>query len=94
MRQWSVRIGIALVAVSLAAMAAWIASQMVPSAQIAWSDEDGAQGVTVSADLGEASCRKQLTSTFPWVRISCEPKDEPEGDPRVTNELDTAQDAE
>ena len=94
MRRWRSRLGIALVAVALAAVAAWVASQMVPTARIAWSGEDGARGVTVSAELAQATCRKELTATFPWVRISCEPKTEPQGGAGVPNALDTAQDAE
>ncbi|MDZ7706957.1 MAG: hypothetical protein U5J97_03500 [Trueperaceae bacterium] len=93
MPRWSARIGIALAALSLVALLAWVASQMVPTARISWSDEEGARGVTVSADLAEATCRKELTSTFPWVRISCDPKGETDGAP-VPNDLDTAQDGE
>ncbi len=79
------------------AVVAWVASQMVPTARISWNDDDGARGVTVSADLAQATCRKELTSTFPWVRITCEPKaetNEAEGDEGVANDLDTAQDGE
>lgn len=88
------RIGIALATLSLVAALAWVASQMVPTARISWSDEDGARGVTVSADLAEASCRKELTARFPWVRITCEPKAGTDDGTPVPNELDTAQDGE
>ncbi len=94
MQRRSVRLGIALATVALVATLAWIASEMVPTARIAWSDEGGARGVTVSAELGEGTCRKELTSTFPWVRIACEPKTGPQGGARVPNALDTAQDGE
>ena len=94
MRRWRPRIGIALVAVALAAIAAWVASQMVPTARIAWSGEDGARGVTVSAELAQTTCRKELTTTFPWVRISCEPDTGPDDGAGVPNALDTAQDGE
>ena len=93
MRRWRSRLAIALVAVTVAAVAAWVASQMVPTARIAWSD-DGDRGVTVSAELGQATCRKELTATFPWVRISCEPEADPDGGERVPTALDTAQDGE
>lgn len=94
MQSRSVRLGIALVTVALVAVAAWVANQMVPTARVAWSGEDGARGITISADLAEATCRKELTQTFPWVRISCAPKTGPAGGAPVPHALDTAQDGE
>lgn len=98
---------IAVVALVLA-VGAWIAATIVPTTRIAWTGPDGRPGLSVSADLPAATCRKEFSREFPWVRIGCEPDEE--GDEEVAADpaappdpadarpspsgLDTAQDAE
>jgi len=94
---------IAVVALALA-IVAWIAATIVPTTRVAWTGADGRPGLTVSADLPAATCRKEFTGEFPWVRIACEPEDDAPADPAAAPDpadgrpsssgLDTAQDAE
>lgn len=105
-RRRAVLIGIAALVL---AIGAWIASAIVPTTRISWSDADGRPGLSVSADLPAATCRKEFSREFPWVRIGCEPEedgpdedgsDEPAAAPDPVDArsspsgLDTAQDAE
>lgn len=98
---------VAVVALLLA-VGAWIAATIVPTTRIAWTGADGRPGLSVSADLPAATCSKEFSREFPWVRIGCEPgREVGEGVPAEpaaaptpadarpsSSGLDTAQDAE
>lgn len=94
---------IAVVALVLA-LGAWIAATIVPTTRIAWTGADGRPGLSVSADLPAATCRKEFSREFPWVRIGCEPDDDAPAESSAPPDpadarpspsgLDTAQDAE
>jgi hypothetical protein len=94
---------IAVVALVLA-IGAWIAATIVPTTRISWTGADGRPGLSVSADLPAATCRKEFSGEFPWVRIRCEPERDGPAEPAEApapadartspSGLDTAQDAE
>jgi hypothetical protein len=72
-----------IVGALLLALAAWIASSIVPTVGLRTTGTGDDAGLQVSAELPAATCRKEFSRDFPWVRIWCEPRDEdpqPSGD--------------
>jgi hypothetical protein len=70
-RRAAVLIGIALVV----ALAAWLASAILPTVGIRAYGAGERAALEVSADLPAATCRKEFRREFPWVRIWCESRD-------------------
>lgn len=70
-RRAPVLIGTALVV----ALAAWLASAILPTVGIRAHGPGERAALAVSADLPAATCHKEFRRAFPWVRIGCEPRD-------------------
>ena len=73
---------ILVVALVLAA-ASWLAAALLGGSEIDVRTGDGA-GFTVRTAFPAAWCEKELTGEFPWVRFSCEPRED-----AAPNALDT-----
>jgi hypothetical protein len=60
----------------LLALAAWLASSIVPTVGLRTTGTGDDAGLEVSAELPAATCHKEFGRDFPWVRIWCEPREE------------------
>jgi hypothetical protein len=60
----------------LLALAAWLAISIVPTVGLRTTGTGDDRGLEVSAELPAATCHKEFSGDFPWVRIWCDPHDD------------------
>ena len=61
------------------ALAAWLAASIVPTVGLRTTGTGDDTGLEVSAELPAATCHKEFSREFPWVRIWCEPREDGDG---------------
>lgn len=73
-----------LVAALVLAAAAWVASFLIGHTRLDFERAGDGGSLAVRTDLPLATCSKEFTGEFPWVRLGCEGREDAEATGRAS----------